>query len=138
MDDEILYELGTDFDSGFKFNDGDLQIISYDENLVQSLVNRFNTQLNELDLFYNEYGSVLLDFLGWKANEDTLQFIQSEIETVLNSEERILSYEIEVKYEGNGKIKIDLTLYPTPDYSIDTTLIVDNEGVTEEEGEEEE
>lgn len=138
MDDEILYELGTDFDSGFKFNDGDLQIISYDENLVQSLVNRFNTQLNELDLFYNEYGSVLLDFLGWKANEDTLQFIQSEIETVLNSEERILSYEIEVSYEGNGKIKIDLTLYPTPDYSIDTTLIVDNEGVTEEEGEEEE
>ena len=138
MDDEILYELGTDFDSGFKFNDGDLQIISYDKNLVQSLVNRFNTQLNELDLFYNEYGSVLLDFLGWKANEDTLQFIQSEIETVLNSEERILSYEIELKYEGNGKIKIDLTLYPTPDYSIDTTLIVDNEGVTEEEGEEEE
>ena len=138
MDDEILYELGTDFDSGFKFNDGDLQIISYDENLVQSLVNRFNTQLNELDLFYNEYGSVLLDFLGWKANEDTLQFIQSEIETVLNSEERILSYEIEVNYEGNGKIKIDLTLYPAPDYSIDTTLIVDNEGVTEEEGEEEE
>lgn len=138
MDDEILYELGTDFDSGFKFNDGDLQIISYDKNLVQSLVNRFNTQLNELDLFYNEYGSVLLDFLGWKANEDTLQFIQSEIETVLNSEERILSYEIKVSYEGNGKIKIDLTLYPTPDYSIDTTLIVDNEGVTEEEGEEEE
>ena len=138
MDDEILYELGTDFDSGFKFNDGDLQIISYDENLVQSLVNRFNTQLNELDLFYNEYGSVLLDFLGWKANEDTLQFIQSEIETVLNSENRIYSYETQVNYEGNGKIKIDLTLYPTPDYSIDTTLIVDNEGVTEEEGEEEE
>ena len=96
MNDEILYELGVDINSSFNFIDGDIQLIKYDDNLVQSIKNRLNTNLDELNLFYNNYGSVIIGFLGWKANEDTLNFIKSELETILQSEERLTSWDYTV------------------------------------------
>ena len=129
MEEEVLYELGVDIDSTFSFTDGDVQLISYDDNLVQSIQNKLNTNLNELDLFYEEYGSILSTFLGWKANDETIGFIKSELETILKSENRIASYEYTVEYQGDGKIRINLVLYPNMDYSIATTLEVNEEGV---------
>ena len=129
MEEEVLYELGVDINSTFSFKDGDVQLISYDDNLVQSIQNKLNTNLNELDLFYEEYGSILSTFLGWKANDETLGFIKSELETILKSENRISSYEYTVEYQGDGKIRINLVLYPNMDYSIATTLEVNEESV---------
>ena len=129
MEEEVLYELGVDINSTFSFKDGDVQLISYDDNLVQSIQNKLNTNLNELDLFYEEYGSILSTFLGWKANDETIGFIKSELETILKSENRIASYEYTVEYQGDGKIRINLVLYPNMDYSIATTLEVNEEGV---------
>ena len=133
MDEEVLYELGVDFDSSLSFSDGDIQLKKYDENLVQSIKNRLNTGLDELELFYEEYGSVMLNFIGWKRNDETLSYIKSELESILKSEERLDSWEYEVKYAPNGKIRIDMTLYPNPNYSINSTLIVDENTVMEEE-----
>lgn len=135
---ETLYELGIDVKSSFTFHDGDIQLVEYDENLVQSILNQLNTDLDELDLFYEDYGSVMLSFLGWKANEETLTLIQAELDTLLQSEERLDSWESEIKYTGNGKIQIDLRLHPNPEYTIETTFIVSDEGVVEGEEEEEE
>ncbi len=127
--DEVLYELGVDINSAFSFHDGDINLASYDENLVQAIANQLNTNLDELYLFYEEYGSVISNFLGWKATDETLSFIESELEYILRNEQRLDSWEYNVEYTGNGKIKIDLTLYPNPTYSIETSMTISEDGV---------
>ena len=127
--DEVLYELGVDINSSFSFHDGDIQVAKYDENLVQAIANRLNTDLNELDLFYEEYGSVILGFLGWKGNDETISVIEAELETILKSEKRLMNWEYNVEYTGNGKVTIDLVLYPNLSYSINTTITLSEEGV---------
>ena len=138
MEDEVLYDLGVDISSDLSFHDGDLVLCKYEDNLVQSIVNRLNTDLDELDLFYEEYGSILTSFLGWKANDETISFIESELETVLKSDERLTAWEYDVTYNGDGKLTINLKLYPNMEYSIDVTLTVNNEGTITLEDEEEE
>lgn len=137
MGEEVLYELGVDFDSALDFHDGDIILSKYDDNLVQSIVNRLNVGLDELDLFYLNYGSIMLNFLGWKATDETISFIKSELESVLKSEGRLDSWEYDVKYLQNGKINIELTLYPNPNYSINANFTVNEDGVTITEEEEE-
>ena len=127
--DEVLYELGTDINSDFVFEDGDLKLISYDENLVQAIVNRLNTDLDELDLYYEDYGSVIGYYIGWKGNDETVSFIKSEIDIVLGREVRLYDWDSEVTYDGDGVISIHLTLRPNPDYTIETDLTVDENGV---------
>lgn len=129
MDDEIIYSLGVDLDSTMSFHDNDLNLSKYEDNLVQSVVNRLNTSLDELTLFYEDYGSVFKSFFGWKANDETLGFIRAELETVLRSEPRIISWNFNVEYEGNGVLKVDLELYPKVDYSVTATLQLTNTGV---------
>ena len=129
MEDEVLYELGVDIGSAFQFHDGDLKIAQYDENLVQAVANKLNTNLDELDLFYEDYGSVISSFLGWKATDETIGFIKAELETVLKTEPRLFSWNYEVKYIGNGNLTIDLVLNPNPSYSISTTFEINENGV---------
>ena len=131
MVDEVLYELGVDLDSSFTFNDGDLKLSSYDDNIVQAVTNRLNTQLNELDLFYDGYGSVFRSFFGWKTNDETSNFMKAELETVLEAEPRLTDWEYEISFMGDGKARIDLRLYPNPDYSISASLMVNSTGNVE-------
>ncbi len=88
--DNIL-ELGTDFNSSWEFNDeGDLNLVTNDSNLVQAISNRLNTRNGELDLFYSEYGSFLCNFLGWKKNDTTLEFMRIELDKALSQDPRKL------------------------------------------------
>ena len=127
MADEVLYELGIDINSSLSFENGDFKLAKYDENLVQAISNRLNTNLNELDIFYEDYGSIISSFFGWKRNSETLEFVKSEIEAVLNEEERISSFECSVEYDDDLIIK--LTLYPNYDYNIDVTYKITDNGV---------
>ena len=129
--DEIFYELGVDINSTCSFVNGDLALASYNDNLVQAIVNRLNTDLNELELFYNEYGSILTQFFGWKANDTTLGFIKAEIKKVLDEEPRLMGHTCDVTYDGDGKVRIDLVLYPVLDYGIDVNLVLRKTGVVE-------
>jgi len=133
---EVLYELGVDIDSNLSFTDGDLDIVSYDDNLVQGVKNRLKTRLDELSLFYEDYGSVLSSYIGWKSNKETISLIKTEIETVLKKEQRIQSFESIVEYNGEGNISIKLTLHPNSNASVDVNLVLNEFGVIEESEEE--
>ena len=135
---EVLYECGVDLNSSFEFKDGDIEIISYEENLVQAITNRLNTGLNTLDLFYTDYGSVLTGFLGWKSNEKTLQYIKNEIDNALSNESRLVEYISEVFYDSNGVIKINLTLYTSSQIGLEVNLVLGTDGVVEVESDENE
>ena len=122
MDDEVIYELGVDIKSDFMFHDGDLVLSSYDENLVQGIVNRLSTDLDEMDLFYEGYGSIFTGFYGWRGNDETIGFMKAELETVLSAEPRLTGWSYEIAYTGNGTVRVDLRLFPSPDYVVSTSL----------------
>ena len=129
-DTNELYNMGVDIDSSFTFTDGDLKLCRYKDNLVQAIVNRLNTSFDSMDLFYEDYGSIFTQFLGWKANETTLSFIKVEIENVLGEEDRLDRFDVTVKYNGEGKVQVELGLYPTnEDTLLEVNLVSDEVGV---------
>lgn len=128
---EALYELGVDINSDFAFENGDLKLSKYEDNLVQAVTNRLTTNHDELNLFYEDYGSVLTGFFGWKANEETISYIQTEINIVLSNEPRIISHESEVEYLKNGLIRINLTMTTSSEAEIETNLILNKDGTIE-------
>lgn len=137
MEGELLQELGVDIHSSFSFKDGDLILSSGNENLVQAISNRLNTSLNELDLFYDsDYGSVLSSFLGWEADDETLNYIECEVSNVLKEEPRLNSYELSIDYMGNGNLHINLILVTITENIVETNFVLTNDGVVEIEVEE--
>lgn len=137
MEDTVAYECGVDINSSFQFKDGDLILAEYEDNLVQAIINKLTTNINELDLFYEEYGSILPTFLGWKANDRTIQYMTTEITTVLSKETRLDQFEVDVEYAGDGTIKINLVLYTTSRDIIESNLVLGADGIIEVETEEE-
>ena len=87
-DDTVAYECGVDINSSFQFRNNDMVLCEYENNLVQAIVNKLNTNVDELDLFYEEYGSILSTFLGWKAKQETIHYMQTEVSAVLSKEPR--------------------------------------------------
>ena len=129
--EEVLYELGVDLNSTLTFSNGDINLTTYEDNLIQGVMNRLNTDLDELDLFYDEYGSILTRFLGWKANDETLGFIEAEIENTLENEPRLESSDATCTYNGEGQVMIQLKLYPITGDMVDTNMVLTTTGVVE-------
>ena len=128
---EVAYELGVDLNSTLTFSNGDINLTTYEDNLIQGVMNRLNTDLDELDLFYDEYGSILTRFLGWKANDETLGFIEAEIENTLENEPRLESSDATCTYNGEGQVMIQLNLYPITGDMVDTNMVLTTTGVVE-------
>ena len=136
--------LGTDFDSSYEFIDGDLKLVKNEDNLIQSIINRFNTKLDTLNLFYTDYGSKIYGFLGWVHSDDTLEFIELEIQDVLQQDPRCQENTINVKYQ-NQKIIAEITIRITDDMDLTFNLVMNENNkislltnMNEEENEEEE
>ena len=138
MNDNVAYECGVDIDSSFQFHDGDLLLAEYDENLVQAVINRLNTNLEELDLFYEDYGSIFTSFLGWRTTEETKEYMKTEIATVLRKEPRLSSFDINLEYTDIGTLKINLDLYTTDGSILESNLVLGADGIVEVETTEDE
>ena len=125
---EDIVELGTDLNSNWEFKDGDLQLVENKTNIKQSILNRLNCDYDSLDLFYYEYGSVLSNFLGWKHNDETLEFIRLEIEDTLNQEPRLTDFDVEVSYDKIGKVLIDLYIVFNDETDFSLSLVLEKDG----------
>lgn len=123
-----IVELGTDLNSKWEFKDGDLILVENKDNLVQSILNRLNSEYDGLDLFYYDYGSVLSSFLGWKHNDETLEFIRLEIEDSLEQEPRLSDFNVEVSYNQNGKVLIDLYIVFDDESDFTLSLVLEKDG----------
>jgi len=121
--------IGTDINSQWSFNDdGDLELISSEDNLSQSIGNRLGTNLNSLNYFYEEYGSILPMLLGWTANETTLEFMKIEISNRLLQDPRIRDFSVDVSYTSNGAVEIDIVV-KIGDEDYGTSLVLSDDGV---------
>ena len=126
---DTIVEYGVDICRDWTFQDGDIKSISNTDNLNQAILNRLNTIQDELDSFYDDYGSFLQSFLGWKKNEETLAFIKTELDNVIAKDPRITLFESEVTFDENGSVKIELVISDYGDFSLN--YILDGEGVAE-------
>lgn len=121
--------IGADIKSSWDFNEqGDLLIVDDEENMVQSITNRLSCWLNSFDLYFYEYGSVLTSFLGWKRNDETLEFMKIEIENTLKQDPRIPDYDLNIGYNDNGGVDVELTLHYTNDSDISVSLVITEDG----------
>ena len=131
MDNDI-WEIGVDISSSWNFINGDLELVSNFDNIKQAILNRLNTVLGEMDLFYDDYGSALVNMLGLKASEENLEFIRLEIQNCLNSDNRIDdNFEIEITNE-EGKVKVSVLIYFNEDTEINFDFIITGENEVEE------
>ena len=125
---ENIVELGVDLNNNWDFKDGDLVLVENKDNLIQSILNRLNCNYDSLDLFYYEYGTVLTNFLGWKHNDETLEFIRLEIEDTLNQEPRLNNFTVDVSYNSIGRVLIELYVVFDDETDFSLSLVLEKEG----------
>lgn len=128
----VVYDYGVDLDNSLSFVNGDLKLVEYEDNIAQAILNRLNTMQDSLDLFYDDYGSVLFNFLGWRNTENTLNFVKLEIDNVLSKDPRINEFSTSVEYIDSNKIRINITLQYDEDETLELNYVLDNMGVSEE------
>lgn len=128
MADEIL-EIGTDINSDWEFIDGDLKLVKQNENICQSIKNRLNANYDSFELFYNEYGSFLMKFLGWKRNEETLKFMEMEIINTLNQDIRLQDVDVDLSYGDDGVVNGNLSIKYDDDIDLNLSLVLTNMGI---------
>ena len=126
---DSIDELGIDVNSSWNFKNGDIQLVKYEDNIEQSIINRLNCRLGALDIFYEYYGSNLDDFLGWLRNDITFEYIRIEVEDVLKQDPRINSFNCNVS-EGNkiNLCNIDLELFFSDEQSFSMNLVIKGDG----------
>lgn len=124
---EIIEGIGTDFNNNWQFtDDGDLKLVSDEENLTQAIINRLTCPSNSLNLFYADYGSVISKYFGWRKNETTLKFMEIDIKACLDQDPRINDYTVQLSYTEKG-IRIDLNIDLT-DEDFELSLILTRDG----------
>lgn len=121
--------IGTDLLSTWSFNStGDIETVNSTENVEQAIVNRLTCSLGSLQLYYNDYGSILYSFLGWKRNNATLEFIRLELINRLNQDNRLNVLDCQAEYDTDGSVNVSLRLKIVD--SVETVnLSITNDGV---------
>lgn len=124
-----IYELGTDIKSDWNFNSitGDLELTSNEDNIIQAIINRLNTRLGFMDLYYSNYGSELHSFLGEIFDETLLKFMKIEVESTVKQDPRLQDATAEVSYR-EGKIKLEINNTYTEDSDLSLSLVLNETG----------
>lgn len=130
-----MVDIGTDIKSDWEFtDDGDLLIITGEDNLKQSVLNRFSIYDGTFRWFYAEYGSVLSNYFGFRKDNTTLEFMKIELERVLLQDPRIQGFDLQLSYVETG-VKVELTIN-LDDANVEMNFVTDGTTITIQEEEE--
>jgi hypothetical protein len=124
-----IYDYGVDLDSSLTFQDGDLKLKEYTNNIGQAIANRLNTFQDSLDLFYYDYGSFFTSYFGWRRRQSTLDLMKVELDLTLREDPRVNDFETELEFgETVNSVVIKIRLY---DNGVETDLnyVLTDEGV---------
>lgn len=119
-----MINLGVDIAADWSFSDGDLNIVTGTGNLAQAIQNRLNTYFDDLNLFYANYGSTLLDLLGDLNHETIHEYIKIEVEDVVVKDNRIRSVDCTVNKIGVGQVECKLNIILIDETDADLSLII--------------
>lgn len=124
-----MVDLGTDINSSWTIENGDLQIVQDENNLIQSIQNRLSCPEGSLDYFYTAYGSKLWSYMGWRKNEETLAFMKNELNETFRQDPRIESYALELEFIEDGNLRMDLDIVYGEE-QLEVNLVLDKDNMT--------
>lgn len=126
---EVIHEYGVDINSKWSFKNGDVELIRYDDNLIQSIVNRLNCLIGSLDIFYEYYGSNIYEYLGWIRDTTTLEYIKIEIEDALKQDPRLVDFNVSVLSSSTRNLcDVDLEIKYSNTQSFSMNLVIKGDG----------
>lgn len=125
-----IFGLGTDINSDWNFNGltGDLILISDEENIIQAIINRLNTRLDFMSIYYSKYGSELYSFMGEVFDETLLKFMKIEVESTLKQDPRLQDVTVNLSYVGDGKIKLEIGNIYNEGSDLSLSLVLNENG----------
>ena len=88
-------------------SNGDVNIVEGQDDMIQAIVNRLNTDTDELDYLYDNYGCNLKQFLGLPANDTTLELVDL---TLSYTDANTLNIIITCTYDSENELELDLVL----------------------------
>lgn len=123
----LLSDIGTDFKSNYEFKNGDLILVSEEDNLNQAITNRLTTKNGSMSPYYNDYGSYLRDYFGSKKDKATLEFIRIECNLCLKQDPRLQEAKISTRYDDKGKIVIEIDDSFNDDTDLSLSLVMNED-----------
>ena len=99
--------LGTDF-KNFEIQNGDLLTVADINNLAQACVNRLNTDKGFYYWCYNRYGGDLFSVFGMQNNNNSLEYLRVEIESILQQDPRIKEVSANCSKESRNEVYVEL------------------------------
>ena len=96
-------------DIKWSYENQDLVVVEDTDNMIQAILNRLNTNTDELDYLYDNYGCDLRQFLGLPTNETTLGLVKNVITDTLNQDERIELMDLDLSYKDTNTLNILLS-----------------------------
>lgn len=101
--------LGTDF-KNFEIEDGDLLLVSENDNLAQACINRLSSPPNFYNWAYENYGGDLNSIFGMENNSKSLEYLRIEIEHILQQDPRIKSISATCTKEVSNEVNVELDI----------------------------
>ena len=115
-------------DIKWDYINGDVAIAEDTDNIIQAILNRLNTDTDELDYLYDNYGCDLRQFLGLPADDTTLEMVKNVISDTLKYDERLTLMDMTLSYKDTSTLNILLTC-TYDDNAIDMDLLLSENGV---------
>lgn len=101
---------GTDIKSSFSFQNGDIELISGESNLAQSIINILNTDLGFYDWAYPNYGSNIFEVFGMTNNNNSLEYLKIEIEYAVKKNPRIKEVTCNCSKQDSKTVGVELNV----------------------------
>ena len=118
-------------DLKWDYNNGDVAVVSDKDDIAQAILNRLNTDTDELDYLYDDYGCNLRQYLGLPATDTTLEMVKNTISDTLSRDERLTLLDLTLSYKTGGVINI-LVRCSFNDEDIEMNLNLTDDGVVME------
>lgn len=115
-------------DIKWSFENQDLVVLEDKDNILQAILNRLNTDTDELDYLYDNYGCDLKQFLGLPTNDTTLEMVKNLITDTLKQDERLELVDLELSYKDANTLNILLSC-TFNDNTLELDLVLNEEGV---------
>ena len=117
-------KFGTDVKSSFSFQNEDIEIISGESNLAQSILNILNTDLDFYKWSYTNYGSNIFSVFGLKNNNNSLEYLKIEIEYAVKKNSRIREVTADCSKKDSKTVGVELKVLPIGSDEIVTLNLV--------------
>lgn len=121
----IFEQMGVDVDRSWQLFDNDVLLVDGSNNLYQAIYNRLMTSLNDMDYFYDEYGSNMRDWLGELMSYENLQNLADEVHNRVLEDPRISDCDVTCVPYKKYNVIINIVAITYADETFEYNFVLD-------------